>query len=70
MNGWLCVAAAVTAVDVHAGLTGHPTLSATFRAAANSHPVAIGAATVYLLAHLFGVVPAEYDPLTRLGGNR
>lgn len=70
MTGWLAVAAVVTAVDVHAGLTGRPTLSTTFRTAARRRPLPVTAATVYLLAHLFGAVPRTVDPLARLGGNR
>lgn len=67
MKGWLLVFAVVSAIDIRAGLTGRPTLSCTFRDTARQHPVAVTAATGYLLAHLYGVLPREADPLSRLG---
>jgi hypothetical protein len=67
MPGWLIVAAVVTAIDVHAGLTGRPMLSTSFRDASREHPMLISGTTLYLLGHLYGAVPARVDPLTRLG---
>lgn len=68
MKGWAAVFAAVAVVDLHAVATRQPTLSANFRDASRRHPYLLTAATAYLVAHLFGLVPRTVDPLHRLGG--
>lgn len=70
MIGWGVVFGVVAAIDAHAVITGHRTLSTTFRQTSRRHPYLIVGATAYLTAHLFGVLPPLADPLTRLGGNR
>jgi hypothetical protein len=61
--GWLAVGVLVAVADV----TGERTMSDTFRMAAR-HPV-IGPAVIagwgVLTAHLFGLVPPQYDPIHR-----
>jgi len=69
VTGWAAIFGLVGVIDAHALLTGRPTLSANFRAASRRHPYLITAATAYLVAHLFGLVPRTVDPLTRIGGN-
>lgn len=67
MNGWLAVAAVVVVVDLNACRTGAPLLSTDFRRASRTHPLLVGFATSYLLAHLFGALPSIADPLAQLG---
>jgi hypothetical protein len=62
--GWLAVAGVVIAADA----TGNRTLSELFRTSAR-HPVAgpfvvVGWGT--LTAHLFGLIPPQYDPVHQL----
>ena len=70
MSGWVAVFTVVSAIDTHAILTGRPTLSSTFRAASRRHPVAVTAVTAYLVAHLYGWVPPQIDPLRNFRGDR
>jgi hypothetical protein len=63
MKAWLWIAATVAAVDTHAALTGKQTLSFSYRSTARTHPVAVTAATVYLICHLYGLLPRRMDPL-------
>ena len=70
MPGWVAVFTVVSAIDTHAILTGRPTLSSTFRAASKRHPVAVPLATTYLVAHLYGWVPPQYDPLRNFRGDK
>lgn len=65
MKGWLAIAAWVVAYDVGAELTGAPTLSTVFRRATRRHPIAMTSGTAYLIAHLYGLIPPERDPLGR-----
>ena len=65
MKGWAVVFGVVSVIDVHAAVTRKPTLSTSFRRASRRHPYLLTAATAYLVAHLFGLVP--HDPLSRLG---
>lgn len=70
MNGWLAVAAVVSAYDIHAGITHRPTMSAAFRSASRKHPMLMTAGVTYLVAHLYGALPQRIDPLRTLGGNQ
>ena len=66
---WPAVAASICAVDVYAILAGLPTLSTQVREAVK-HPYwrwPVAASWLYLSGHLLGLVPAERDPLSRLG---
>lgn len=66
MIGWAVVAFAVAAYDAVAMKTGVETMSTAYRDAYRVHPVVVGAATVYLVAHLTGYLPGRYDPLRNL----
>lgn len=77
MKGWLGLTLYVALYDAWAGATGNPTLSRSFREYAQDHPMLLWGACVYMTAHLHGLIPARWDPLTaytgaarRLGGIR
>jgi hypothetical protein len=67
---WLALAATIVAIDVHACVTNRSTLSGAFRCGPRTHPVAVTVATAYMLAHLYGAIPADLDPLRRLAPDR
>lgn len=62
LKGWASIAAVVVAYDTWAAATHSPTLSAQFMAAAEEHPVVIGAVNAYLVTHLWGRWPRKLDP--------
>lgn len=67
MPGWLGVALVVAGYDTWALRTGHATMSAVYKTALGSTPVARAAVlgtTAYLVAHLTGILPK--DPLSWL----
>ena len=64
--GWAAVAAVVAAADGLALRTDGQTMSTAYRTAYQRHPLAIGAATAYLVAHLTGHLPKRYDPLRHI----
>ena len=59
---WALVAAVVVGYDMWAAVTGAETLSAQFRTASVRHPALVGAATSYLVLHLWGAWPRPVDP--------
>lgn len=65
LRGWVGIAAYVIAYDSWAGWTGNKTLSAEFRDYSREQPVLMLLGTSYLVAHLFGMWPRKYDPLSR-----
>ena len=70
MRGWLALAAVIAGIDAAAVVSGHRTLSRSFHDGHATHPLLVAAGTAYLLAHLYGVLPAQLDPLSRLGGKQ
>lgn len=66
-KAWIGLAVYVSAYDVWAAVKGKETLSEAFYAAV-CHPVKrwqVGVAWTYITAHLFHVIPEDYDPLRR-----
>jgi len=63
--GWLSVAVGVAVIDALAP-RGH-TLSHGFARYRRQHPAVTAAVVGGLLAHLYGTLPAQVDPLHRVG---
>lgn len=66
MKGWLVITATVIGYDLWAATTRNPTLSTIFRERSRRHPIISGICCTYMLAHLHGVIPLQYDPLRRI----
>jgi hypothetical protein len=68
-TGWALLSVAVGAYEYRQIRAARPTLSAEFSAGLR-HPVArwpVVAGWAALTGHLFGVIPARYDPVLALG---
>lgn len=61
-TGWALLALGVTAWDLFAG----ETLSSGFHRARGQRPLLTSLAWAYVTAHLFHLIPDQYDPLRRL----
>lgn len=70
LQAWLGLGVLIGIYDVALAKSNHPTLSSDFRHAARLHPVVISLPVVYLLSHLYGVLPAEFDALRLFGSRR
>ena len=64
--GWISVAAVVASTDIFVIRRGACTMSRAYRDAYKSHPLIVGGATAYLIAHLTGWCPPRLDVLSNL----
>lgn len=64
---WGIVMAGILAYDYWLMATGHPSLSSVYRASSRHHPLLVGGATSYLIAHLWGYLPHRADALHGFG---
>lgn len=67
MNYWAYVLSAVAIFDIWLIQSGRESLSSQYQHASREHPVAVTAATAYLLAHLYGALPPKTDLLRGFG---
>lgn len=67
MNPWIVLAIFIATYDGWLIASGRPSLSNHYAATSRQHPVLISAATAYLLAHLYGVLPRRTDVLYGFG---
>lgn len=67
MKGWLAITLFVLGYDMWAGATDHPTLSTTYRTLSRTHRVPALFLSAYVVSHLHGYLPGQYDPLVNLG---
>lgn len=67
MKSWIPLALAIAVYDTWLIRARGTSLSAEYAAAARTHPVAVTAATAYLMAHLYGVLPHKTDLLRGFG---
>lgn len=65
LKGWAVIWMFVAAYDAWAGVAAEPTLSKVYRDSAHQHPLVCATGSIYVMAHLWGLIPRKADPLCR-----